>query len=245
MHGTWATIELAGHRVELYDPPEAPRGRAVIYLHPYGLELLRGREPFTRVLDEVRLPCACPLTQHSWWADRICAEFDPKISAEQFVLNQVVPLVVERWGVTLSRIGLLGISMGGQGALRLAFRHARRFPAVAAISAAIDLHQWHQPGETLFDMFESKEHCRQDSAVLHIDATDYPPAIFFCCDPADALCFRGNDRLHEKLAALAIPHKCDLTTQAGGHSWEYFNTMAEPVIRFLDAALAGTTRRLM
>ena len=64
-------------------------------------------------------------------------------------------------------------------------------------------------------------------------------------DMTDADWFRGNDRLHEKLNALGVEHTCDLTTQAGGHSWDYFSHMAERAIRFVYNGLEQESRRLL
>jgi S-formylglutathione hydrolase FrmB len=55
----------------------------------------------------------------------------------------------------------------------------------------------------------------------------------------------GDDRLHEKLSALGIEHTCDLSTRAGGHTWDYFNAVAERVVRFLHAGLEQESRRLL
>ena len=71
------------------------------------------------------------------------------------------------------------------------------------------------------------------------------PINFFCIDPDDEMWFRGNDRLHEKLNALGVSHTADLTTQAGGHSWTYFNHMAETTLSFLVAGLERESRRLL
>src|SRR5260370_734862 len=56
---------------------------------------------------------------------------------------------------------------------------------------------------------------------------------------------RGNDRLHEKMNALGVPHEIDITTRAGGHSWDYFNHMAERVVGFVAAGLEQESRRLL
>jgi S-formylglutathione hydrolase len=245
MPGQWSTLEIAGHPVDVYDPPKTVTGRSIIYLHPVGLEVLRDRPAFTRVLDDLGLPCACPHGMHSWWADRLCREFDSQRTAERWLVEHVTPAVIERWNIGMGRVGLLGISMGGQGALRLGFKHPRAYPAVAAIAAAIDYHQLYGCGGTIDEMYDSKEHCRQDTAIMHIHPSDYPPHIFFCIDPTDADWYRSNDRLHEKLNALGVPHECDLATRAGGHSWAYFNAMAERAIRFLDEGLKSQARRLL
>ena len=94
-------------------------------------------------------------------------------------------------------------------------------------------------------MYDSKEQCRQDTAALHIHPSRQPPHLFFCIDPADQQWYRGNDRLHEKLNALGVAHTCDLTTQAGGHSWAYFNSVAERVMKFVFSGLEQESRRLL
>ncbi|MBV9123890.1 MAG: esterase, partial [Planctomycetes bacterium] len=100
-------------------------------------------------------------------------------------------------------------------------------------------------GTPLDEMYDSKEQCRQDTALLHVSPLHYPPHIFFAIDPEDARWFRGNDRLHEKLTALGIPHEYDFTTRAGGHSWDYFNHLAERVEKFLHDGLEQESRRLL
>jgi S-formylglutathione hydrolase FrmB len=157
----------------------------------------------------------------------------------------VLPFFRQRWELAPPAIGLTGISMGGQGALRLAFKHGRTFPVVAAIAAALEHHELYGQGTPLDVMYDSKEHCRQDTAILHVPPHDYPPHIFFSIDPGDTTWYRGNDRLHEKLNALGIPHECDLATRAGGHSWDYFNYMAERVMKFLAVGLERESRRLL
>jgi S-formylglutathione hydrolase FrmB len=94
-------------------------------------------------------------------------------------------------------------------------------------------------------MYDSKEQCRQDTALMHIHPSHYPPHIFFAIDPDDEDWYRGNDRLHEKLGALGVPHEADLTTRAGGHSWDYFSHQAERALRFLYEGLEQESRRLL
>jgi pimeloyl-ACP methyl ester carboxylesterase len=245
MQGKWTQELIAGKGADVYEPADGRPRFGILFLHGAGLESLRDRPAFTRLFDELHLACVCPEGQRSWWVDRVCAEFDPTLTAERHLLDNVLPFFEKRWQLRPPAIGLLGISMGGQGALRLAFKYPRVFPAVAAISAALDFHELVGQGTPLDDMYDSKEHARQDTAILHISPADYPPHIFFGIDPDDEDWHRGNDRLHEKLAALGIEHTADLTTQASGHSWDYFNRMAEPAIRFLYDGLEKQSRRLL
>lgn len=244
MNGAWSNLQLAGKTVEVYDPPKKPRF-GVLFLHPLGLETLRDRPAYTKLFDQYQLACACPQAGRSWWADRACLEFDAELTPEKHLLDNVLPLFQERWGLPARSIGLLGISMGGQGALRLAFKYPHLFPVAAGIASAFDYHELYGEGTPLDEMYDSKEHCRQDTVVLHVTQGQPPPHIYFCIDPDDTMWYRGNDRLHEKLSALGVPHTMDLTTQAGGHSWTYFDRMAEPVLRFVVEGLEKESRRLM
>jgi S-formylglutathione hydrolase len=244
MNGSWSQLDLRGHRADVYQPPAPPRF-GVLYLHGVGLETLVDRPAFTRLFDELGLACVCPHGGVCWWTDRILPEFDPAQSAERYLRSTAVPFFTERWGLAPRAVGLLGISMGGQGALRLAFKYAREFPVVAALSPAIEYQQWYGRRTPLDEMYDSGEQCRQDTALLHVHPTQYPPHIFFCIDPDDVEWFRGCDRLHEKLSALGIGHTCDLATRAGGHSWDYFNHMADRAVRFVAAGLEQESRRLL
>ncbi len=246
MSGTWSQEHIAGKPADVFQPAGTARPRfGILFLHPVGNETLRDRPAYTRLLDELNLACVCPMAPYTWWTDRVCRSFDAKRTAEQHLLQEVLPFFAERWGLAPRAIGLLGISMGGQGALRLAFKHPKMFPVVAGIASAIDYHEWYGQGNTLDEMYDSKEQCRQDTAPLHVHPSDFPPHLFFCVDPEDTDWVRGNDRLHEKLNALGVPHTLDITTSAGGHGWEYFDRMAAPALRFIVQGLEKESRRLL
>jgi S-formylglutathione hydrolase len=243
MSGAWSTLDIAGKSADVFDPPIAPRS-ALIYLHGVGQETLAGRREYTDLFAEFNLGCVVPPGGYTWWSDRPLPEYDVNRTAEQYLRRDVVPYVSQRWAISPQAIGLFGVSMGGQGALRLAFRYPDEFPIVAAISPAIEYHEWYGQGNSLDVMYESKEQARQDTATLHVHPSHYPPHIFFCCDPDDDW-HRGADRLHEKLSALGVLHECDLTTRAGGHTWDYYNAVAGRVIGFLRKGLAEESRRLL
>lgn len=245
MNGTWTTTLLADKLADVYDPPGGRPRFGVLFLHSYSGQTLLDNSAFTRLFDELRLACVCPHGKRSWWADRVCAEFDPTLTAERHVFDNVVPFFGERWGLRPRAIGLLGISMGGQAALRIGFKHPDVFPVVAAIAPAIDYHEWYGRGEPLDEMYDSKEQCRQDTATLHVHPVHQPRHLFFCVDPDDADWLRSSDRLHEKLNALGVAHTHEMSVRAGGHSWDYYNAMAERAVRFLFAGLEQESRRLL
>jgi S-formylglutathione hydrolase FrmB len=64
---------------------------------------------------------------------------DGKVRYEDFLLQEFFPYIEKRYRVSPSRAnrGISGISMGGYGALHLAFRHPQLFSSVSAHSAAL------------------------------------------------------------------------------------------------------------
>jgi S-formylglutathione hydrolase len=244
MKGTWSTLDVGGKVVEVYEPPGERPSFGILHLHDAGLTTLRNQPAFTALFDELHLACACPLGAVCWWVDRVCPAFDPVVSPERHVRERVLLVFAQRWNLPPRAVGLLGMSMGGQGALRLAFKHPRLFPAVAALAPVIEYHELYGQGTVLDGMYDSKEQCRQDTVPMHVQPGNVPPHIFFCMDPDDRW-LRGCERLVEKLRAMGVAFEADLATRAGGHSWEYFDHMASRAVRFLHAGLELEGRRLL
>jgi len=247
MHAaSWTTEIIAGHPCDLYEPPVLnPHGYVVLYLHGMHQSRLSDKPVFVQQFAKRGLPVVVPFTQRSWWTDKICQEFDPQITAQQHVLASVLPFIEERYGSKPPRIGLLGTSMGGQGALRFAYKFPNIFPVVAAISPAIDYHlRFDEGDETLPQMYPDAEAARQDTATLHVHPLNWPRNLWFCCDPNDYRWHESADRLRMKLAALGIPHESDLETTAGGHGFEYYNAMAPRAVSFLIERLEKERRRV-
>src|SRR5262245_19037010 len=126
MNGAWSVIDVAGKSAEVYEPAGGRPRFGILYVHDINQESLRDRPAFSWLFDTLHLGCVCPPGDHSWWADRLCPEFDPRTTAERNVLDQVVPFFQSHWGLSGRAVGLLGVGMGGQGALRLAFKYPDR-----------------------------------------------------------------------------------------------------------------------
>ena len=243
--GKWDECEIDGHVCYRYDPPEVQHGRTVIYLHGVHLGRLQDHPVFAEQFDRHGMRVFAPVTQQSWWTDRICPAFDARYSAQTFLLEHVIPSMEQQ----LSDVGtfaLLGTSMGGQGALRFAYKFPDRFPVVAAIAPAIDYHLWWKAGDpSIRAMYESSESARQDTALLHIHPLNWPRHQFFCCDPSDHEWFDGVDRLRMKLNSLGVPFDSDLETESGGHGYAYYERMAPMAIEFLAQRLERERLRVV
>ena len=234
----WSTEQVDGRRVDIFpgDPEHPPEG-CVLFLHGHGRVLLNENAVFTRLFHQHRLAAVCPDGGRSWWLDVACQEFHESLTPHQWLIETIVPLIESRFNLQPPRIALLGVSMGGQGALQFAFRHSFKFPVVAAISPAVDFHQLYGSGIPLDQMFPDVESARQATVVLNLHPLAWPRHQYFCCDPADTEWFDGVARLGMKLSSSGILHERDLTTTGGGHSWDYFNRMAEPAIRHIAESL--------
>ncbi len=244
--GTWSDVSVAGHTCAVFEPARPSEHRyAVVYLHGSDVGPLANLAEFTRELDRYGLRVIQPFSGPSWWTGRIWPPFDPAISAEAYVLERVVPYVAERWAAEPPRLALLGMSMGGQAALRIAYQWPNLFPTVAAIAPAVDFHQKYARGidPVLEELYRDEEDARQDTALLHIHPLNWPRNQLFVCDPTDPW-HESADRLRMKLASLGVPFACDLETTAGGHSLRYARQMAEPVVRFLAERLDAERLRL-
>ena len=235
----WSRIEIAGKACDVFEPAAAgPYGFVVIYLHGLRLQRLVDQPAFTAEFERYGLRVIAPMTKRSWWTNRICPEFDAKITAEQYVLKNVVLWVAEQWGAKPPQIALLGTSMGGQGALRFSFKFPSVFPVVAAMAPAIDYQiRWNEGDETLSTMYDDPESVRQDTATLHVHPLNWPRHIWFCCDPVDRRWHESAERLRSKLVALGIQHEHDLETSGGGHGFAYYNRMAPAAMKFIAERL--------
>ena len=243
----WTEVTVSGHPCDVYEPARRnEHGYVVLYLHGVHLQRLREYPAFDQQWERHGLPVIAPMTERSWWTDKICPEFDPVLTAEQHVLQNVLPYIAERWQTKPPCIGLLGTSMGGQGALRFAYKFPDTFPVVAAISPAIDYHLRLRDGdEVLAQMYPDVEAARQDTALLHVRALNWPRHQFFCCDPADEPWWESAERLRMKLSALGIMHQCDLETSGGGHGFQYYCLMAEKAVGFIANGLERERLRVV
>ncbi|HTQ38390.1 MAG TPA: alpha/beta hydrolase-fold protein [Pirellulales bacterium] len=231
----WSTVSVAGKPCDAFQPSSPhPHGFVVIYLHGVHQNRLSDKPAFTAEFARHGLRVIAPLTGRSWWTDRICPEFDEQITAHRHVTDNVLRYVAAAWNAAPPQIALLGTSMGGQGALRLAFKHPSIFPVTAAISPAIDYHlRWNEGDETLPQMYVDQEAARQDTATLHVHPLNWPRHVWFCCDPSDRRWHESAERLHSKLVALGIGHDYDLETSGGGHGFEYYNRMTPAAMQFI------------
>lgn len=233
----WSRTLIAGKPLDAFEPPGV-LPFAVLWLHDESGQSPAASQAITTQLQAHKLRCVAPLAGPTWWVDRVAPTFDAALTPERHLLDNVLPWVEATWGIGPRGVAVAGLGMGGQGALRLAFRHPKRVAAVASACGALDFHDYYGCGTPLDDLYASRERARQDTAVLHVDGHDWPANVWFACPPTDPR-HRGNDRLHEKLAAVGVPHTADLDTLGTPDDF------LAPMFTFLADALNRESRRLL
>ena len=238
---SWSDIEIAGKQAHVFVPDVTtnPAG-VVLFLHGYDGVTIRDNQSYTRELNRHRLIAVSPIGEHCWWTDTIYAPFDEQISPIEFLARHVTAYCQQTWQIDSPQIAVCGIEMGGQGALQLAYRHARQFSTVVAISPKADFETWWGHGTSLDELFADREAARQRTAILHLHPLNYPKYQLLLCDPADLYCFDGVLTLASKLSSTGIPFERDFETSHGGFGWGYANAMAPRAIEFIAKSLHQT-----
>jgi S-formylglutathione hydrolase FrmB len=161
---------------------------------------------------------------------------DGKQRYEDFFLQEFMPAIEARYRITAARAtrGIAGFSMGGYGALRLAFLHPDLFGSVSVHSAAlmeklpnISVAEAAQNPRMrlLGDVFGAPPHRafwdRNNPLNLARTAQITGLKIYFDCGSEDGYGFNaGAEVLDKILSSRHIAHEFHI--YPGGHDWPYF-----------------------
>ncbi|MFV0591830.1 MAG: alpha/beta hydrolase [Draconibacterium sp.] len=184
--------------------------------------------------DQYRFIIVCPDGGFSsWYFD---SPVDKNWMYETYVSDELIKWVDKNYSTKAAPAGraITGLSMGGHGALYLAFRHQDVFGAAGSMSGGIDIrpfpNNW-ELSKRLGNYAENKENWEENSVInLVYKLSPNSLQITFDCGTSDFF-YNVNCRLHEKLMERNIPH--DFTVRPGGHTWEYWtNSIAFQAVFF-------------
>ena len=165
------------------------------------------------------------------------------------VMEEVLSDALARHPIDPERMAILGISMGGHGALTLALNNPGRFKAVSILSAVIDLeshrsdsgldrylklHEILGPASLARDVW--RDHSayyltRKKSASLG----DVP--ILMSVGLSDKLCLAENRQYDRLLTDLGLKHW--YRERSGGHDWVFWKNEFPTHLAFLAERLYG------
>ena len=181
---------------------------------------------------------------------------DGRVRYEDFFLQEFLPFIEHRYRLRPGRRyrGIGGISMGGYGALRIAFKYPERFGAVSAHSAALIERLpvavanapvpprlrilggvFGAPPDPVFWERNNPFTLARTSAAL--------PSliIYFDCGSEDDYGFAaGAQALHRLLETRRIRHEFHL--YPGGHNWSYFAMHLSNSLQFHSLVFGLATR---
>jgi S-formylglutathione hydrolase FrmB len=186
--------------------------------------------------DQYNILIVCPDgAPTSWYFD---SPVDSSMRYETYIGKEVPGYIDANYNTIRSRKGraITGLSMGGHGALFLAFRHAETFGACGSMSGAVDLSLLRRStdlAKRLGDTLNYAGHWKTYSVLNVIEQypTDSLKIIIDC--GIDDFLFQGNRNLHEKMLRLKIPH--DYIERPGKHEWPYWrNAVKYQLLFFKD-----------
>ena len=241
--GNWVRTTVGGHLVEAWVPESSPFTDAILFFHDLDAPAPSEREDWRPLIEASPVPVICPLAGRSWWLSVPTPTF-PEGGPLGWVRSEIVPWMEQTWQVQPPRIGLIGIGMGGNGALNLSYRGARQFPVVAAISAGIDFHLYQPSESALSAVFETVEAARQETATLHLHPLNWPLFQRIACDPHDPHWLDGCERLASKLGSSGIPFDRDFQTTTRGDRKLYDSQQLRTSIEYVLKNLSSAARQL-
>jgi S-formylglutathione hydrolase FrmB len=162
---------------------------------------------------------------------------DGRVKYEDFFIREFMPLMESHYRIKAGRRyrGISGISMGGYGSLRFAFRFPQLFGSVSAHSAALvaNLPSTETSssqatalaqlvGAAFGSPFDREFWDRNNPFTLaRVGPRPAGLGIYFDCGTEDQFGFNiGAQKFHALLISRGIPNEFHL--YAGGHDWSYF-----------------------
>jgi S-formylglutathione hydrolase FrmB len=183
---------------------------------------------------------------------------DGKVRYEDFFIQEFLPIIEKNYRIRATRAtrGLDGISMGGYGALRFAFKYPKLFGSVSAHSAAlierpptVQINPQQQAAVTrlvgtAFGVPFDRAYWNRESPFTIVRDSPKPAGlkIYFDCGTEDDFGFNvGAQQFHELLQKRGIPNTFHL--YPGGHNWMYFAEHFPDSLEFESKAFGLTPGR--
>ncbi|MDR2361373.1 MAG: esterase family protein [Prevotellaceae bacterium] len=223
--------------------PDAATGRearacpVVFLLHGYGGNAYRWlaiKPELPALADEKGIIFVCPDAKNSWYWD---SPVDPDCRYETFVVSELVNYADTHYKTRAFREGraVTGLSMGGHGALWLAFRHTDVFGAAGSTSGGVDFRPFPESWEInkqLGDYDAHRDRWSEYTVVGQVSKIkDGELAIIVDCG-LDDFFLDVNISLHLLLKSNHISH--DFILRPGKHNTAYWNNSIDYQILFFN-----------
>lgn len=178
----------------------------------------------------------------SWYWD------SPQVESyryETFFTEELIPWVDRNYKTAPHRTSraITGLSMGGQGALYLSFRHQDLFGAAGSTAGGVDIRPFPKKWGMARHLGSFHKHPERwnKHAVLEMLYLLEPGALelIIDCGTSDFF-YPVNEALHEKLLFRGIPHV--YLTGPGKHNWDYWKQSIAFQLLFFHQYFSGKSR---
>lgn len=173
--------------------------------------------------DQYHIIIVCPDGAFAgWYYD---SPVNKEWQFETYVGTELVNYVDKHYATINDRSGraITGLSMGGHGAMYLAFKHQDKFGAVGSMSGVVDVRPFADSFgiEQMLGKYSEHPDTWEKNTVINMIYLIKPNslAITFDCG-YDDFTFKVNSAFHDELLLRKIPH--DFTIRPGSHNWEYW-----------------------
>lgn len=211
----------------------------VVYLlHGYGgnyADWIKKVKGLPSYADQYNIMIVCPDGNvGSWYFD---SPVDTTWKYETYVSKELVNWIDDHYSTIKNKTGraITGLSMGGHGALFLAFRHQDVFGAAGSMSGGVDLRPFPLNWDLAKRIGSYKDNPEQweKNSVINLTHLLTRDALSLIIDCGTGDFFYGvNVNLHEKLLERNIPH--DFITRQGAHNWEYWDNAVGYQLLFMS-----------
>jgi len=176
---------------------------------------------------------------NSWYFD---SPQDTASRYETYISKELVAWMDAHYKTIRNRSGraITGLSMGGHGALYLAFRHQDVYGAAGSMSGGVDL----RPFPDNWDLAEqlgpyaSYPERWEAHSVINLTYLLTPGSLALIIDcGSDDFFYKVNLNLHNKLLETNIAH--DFIIRPGGHTWEYWSNSIRYQLLFFNRYFSG------
>ena len=188
-----------------------------------------------KLADTYHIIIVCPDGGFASWY------FDSPVSKdsqyETYISKELVHYIDGKYSTIADRSGraITGLSMGGHGALYLAFKHLDLYGAAGSMSGGVDLRPFPDSFgiEQVLGKYSEFPRRWEENSIINMVYLLKPNSIALTidCGSSDFL-FEANKALHEKLLDRNIPH--DFTVRPGSHTWEYWGNSINYQVLFFS-----------
>ena len=187
--------------------------------------------------DQHQLIIVCPDGNNSWYLD---SPEQPNSKYETYVAQELVKWIDGKYKTIADKKGraITGLSMGGHGALYLAFRHQDVFSVAGSMSGGVDIRPFPNNWSIakLLGTYATKPVQWDNNSVINLThlLTSKSLALIIQCGTEDFF-YKVNVALHDKLTYQNIPHT--FITNPGKHNWKYWAEAINYQLIFIKANL--------